>query len=136
MALDPITAALDMGGKLIDHFFPNAADKAAAQLKLLELAQSGDLAVIAGQTEINKAEATNTNMFIAGWRPFVGWICGVGLGVQFIFGPLGSWLAALFGHPIVVPSLDMGTLMTLLAGMLGLSGMRTMEKLQNSEGNR
>lgn len=140
MAFDPLTAGLQIGGKLIDHFFPDkdkqAEQRADAQFKLLELAQRGDLAVITAQTEINKAEAGNPNWFVAGWRPYVGWICGTGLAVQFIVRPFAMWGAGLHGHVVDFPSLDMGTLMTLLTGMLGLGAMRTFEKQQGAEANR
>ncbi len=117
MAFDPLSIGLQIGGKLIDHFFPDPAQKAAAQLELLKLAQQGDLAVAAQQSDVNKAEAATGSLFIAGWRPFVGWTCGVGLGVQFVFGPIAEWIAALAGHPIKVPTLDTGTITTLLIGM-------------------
>lgn len=81
------------------------------------------------QNEVNKAEATNTSLFIAGWRPYIGWVCGTGLAFQFLVGPIVTWLAALNGKPVVFPTLDMGTLLTLLLGMLGLGGMRTYEKI-------
>lgn len=136
MALDPLTAGLDIGGKILDHFFPDPAKKAEASLELLKLAQNGDLTIAGYQSDVNKSEAATGNMFIAGWRPFVGWVCGVGLGVQFVFGPIGEWIAALLGHPVKVPTLDTGTITTLLIGMLGLGGMRTLEKLQGAEGNR
>lgn len=131
----PILDALNIGGKLIDHFFPDPAKKAEAQAKLLEMAQSGDLAVIAGQVEINKIEAASPNMFVAGWRPAVGWICAAGLAYQFILRPLMTFGAALFGHPVVAPDLDMGTLMVLLTGMLGFGGLRTFEKVNDAAGN-
>jgi hypothetical protein len=82
-----------------------------------------------GQVEIDKIEAANSNLFVAGWRPFIGWVCGVGLATQFLIGPLFTWIAAMFGKTVVFPVLDLGTLATLLFGMLGLSGMRTVEKV-------
>ena len=129
MALEPLTAILDIGGKLIDKLFPNPAEKAAALLKLREPEQSGDLAVIAGQIDLDKIEAANPRLFVSGWRPFVGWVCASGMAMQFVVGPFVSWTSDLFHHPIVLPALDMSVLMTLLVGMLGLGGMRTIEKL-------
>lgn len=136
MALDPVTAALDIGGKLIDRIWPDPAIAATAKLELIKLQQSGELAQITGQLDINKVEAASPSIWTSGWRPSVGWVCSAGLLTQFIVAPLATWAAALLGHPIVFPTLDMGTLMTLLAGMLGLSGMRTTEKLKGAEGNR
>lgn len=84
---------------------------------------------VTAQIEVNKQEASSVSMFVAGWRPFCGWICGSGLGIQFIVNPLATWTAALLKHPIAFPSLDLGTLMTLLFGMLGLGSLRTYEKV-------
>jgi hypothetical protein len=90
---------------------------------------AADLQTLQMQSDVNKSEAASTSLFVAGWRPAVGWCCGLGLFVQFLVRPLFTWGAALSGHPIVFPELDMGTLMTLLLGMLGLGGMRTFEKV-------
>lgn len=130
MSFEPISALIDIGGKLIDKLIPDPAAKAAATMKLMELQQSGDLAVIASQTKLNEIEAANPNLFVSGWRPFVGWTCGLGLAFQVFFGPLIIWLGTLFGRAMTVPTLDTTLLTTLLIGMLGLGGMRTVEKLQ------
>ena len=130
MGLDPISAVLDVGSKLIDKLIPDPKQKADALLKLKELEQSGDLAVIAGQNEINKAEATSPVTFISGWRPMVGWVCAAALAFQLVLGPLLTWLSQLVGHPVTPPMLQTELLTTLLVGMLGLGGMRTVEKLQ------
>ncbi len=136
MSLDPITAAMDLGGKLIERLIPDPAQKQQAALALLELQQSGELAQLTadtdlakGQLSVNQAEASSASTFTSGWRPFVGWVCGFGLASQFLVGPFATWSAALAGHPIVYPSLDIGTLLTLLLGMLGLGAARTVEKL-------
>jgi hypothetical protein len=73
MAIDPVTAILDIGGKVIDRLWPDPVQAAQAKLELIKLQQSGDLAQIAGQLEINKVEAASSNPFTSGWRPFVGW---------------------------------------------------------------
>ncbi len=132
MALDPVSAALDIGGKIIDRIWPDPAQAAAAKLELMKMQQAGELAQITGQLDVNKVEAGSASVFVAGWRPSVGWVCSAGLAIQFVIGPVLTWAAALLGHPIAFPSLDMGTLMTLLAGMLGLGGMRTVEKLNGA----
>jgi len=129
MALDPVSALLDIGGKVLDRVFPDPTQQAAARLELLKLQQSGELTQIAGQMEINKAEAANPSVFVSGWRPAIGWICGAGFAVQFVVGPLAEWGSALYGHPVKFPQMDTGTMMPLLLGMLGLGGLRTAEKL-------
>jgi hypothetical protein len=130
MSLDPITALLDIGGKIMDRVFPDPAQAAAAKLELFKLQQSGELSMIAGQMEINKVEAANPSVFVSGWRPAIGWVCGAGFAVQFVVGPLAEWGSALYGHPVKFPAMDTGTMMPLLLGMLGLSGLRTAEKIQ------
>jgi hypothetical protein len=129
MAFDPLTAAFDIGGKVIDRLWPDPATKAQAMLELQKLQQSGDLAAMAGQVDINKIEAANSNLFVSGWRPAVGWICAGGLGFQFIIAPTLTWLSSVISRPITFPSLDTGTLTTLLVGMLGFGGLRTYEKI-------
>lgn len=84
--------------------------------------------VIQGQIDTNKVEAANPNMFVAGWRPYVGWVCGTGFAIQFVVAPIAEWGAALAGHPVKFPELDIDTLLTLLGGMLGIGGLRTYEK--------
>ena len=129
MSLDPVTALLDVGGKLIDKLFPDPAQRAAANYELLKLHQQGELALLAQevalaktQTDTNTEEAKSSNWWVAGWRPYIGWVCGTGLGYQLLVYPI------LVGFvPSVVP-LDTGTLLTLLLGMLGLGGMRSFEK--------
>ena len=130
MSLDPVSALLDIGGKVLDRVFPDPAQQAAARLELLKLQQSGELTQIAGQMEINKVEAANPSVFVSGWRPAIGWVCGAGFAVQFVVGPLAEWGSALYGHPVKFPQMDTGTMMPLLLGMLGLGGMRTAEKIQ------
>ncbi|MGZ3274547.1 MAG: 3TM-type holin [Caulobacteraceae bacterium] len=135
MFLDPVAAALDLGGKLIDRLIPDPAQKQAAALELLKLQQSGELAQLTADTElakgqlvVNQTEATNANLFVSGWRPFVGWVSGFGLAYAFLVRPIASpWAQKNLGFPM--EALDMGTLGTLLFGMLGLGGMRTVEKI-------
>jgi hypothetical protein len=122
--------------KILDKVIPDPAAKAAAQLQILQLNQAGefkqleaDLAVATAQTDTNKVEATNPSLFVSGWRPFVGWICGAGMASQFVIGPFVQWAATLLGHPTPWPQLDLSTMSTMLLGMLGLGGMRTFEKV-------
>ena len=129
MGFDPLSSILDVAGKVIDKVFPDPEKKAAAQLALLELAQKGELASMIAQTDINKIEAANPRLLVSGWRPGAGWVCVASLALQFIVNPLATWIAALCGHPIVFPNLDMGSLLVILGGMLGLSTNRMVEKV-------
>lgn len=136
MALDPISAALGIGEELIKRLWPDPAQAASAQLELIKLQQSGELAQIAGQMEINKVEAASSSTFVAGWRPFIGWVCGAAFAYKFVLAPIGAFALAVAGHPIVMPVLDFTEMSSVLLGMLGLSGMRTFEKIKGAEGNR
>lgn len=130
MAFDPVSAALDIGGKLIDRLWPDPNQAAAAKLELLKLQQSGDLAQITGQLEINKAEAQNSSVFVAGWRPAIGWVCALALFYQYLVRPIAQGAFAAAGHPLPpLVGLD-DNLWQLLLGMLGLGGLRTYEKVQ------
>ena len=114
---------------------PEKVLESQTELEKIRLALEAQLVQqVTAQIEVNKVEAGSASMFVAGWRPAIGWICGLGLFVQFIVNPLATWGAALFKHPIAFPALDLGTLMTLLLGMLGLGGLRTYEKVQGANG--
>lgn len=135
MAFDAITSILNIGNSLIDRLIPDKSAQAAAKAQLLQMQLQGEFSAVAAQIEVDKTEAANANWFVAGWRPFLGWVCGFGLLYQFIVNPLATFGAQLLHRQIVAPSLDLGTLMTLLFGMLGLGAMRTTEKLSDSAGN-
>lgn len=116
-------------GGIVDKFLP---DKTQAEKDALtrELAQlQFDQAVIQSQTDTNKAEAGNQSVFVAGWRPFVGWVCGSAFAWTFVVGPMVSYLARLAGSPVELPALDLSQLSPVLMGMLGLGAMRTVEKV-------
>jgi hypothetical protein len=129
--LTPVGAVLDIGGKLIDKFWPDPATRDAAKLELFKAQQNGELAILAAETDlakaqidVNKEDAKSGNFWQSGWRPFIGWICGCGLGYQFLVYPI------LVAFVPKIVQLDMGTLLTLLAGLLGLGAMRSNEKIK------
>ena len=125
-----IEAILGLGGEIIKRVWPDPAQQASAQLELLKLQQSGELAKLVGQLEINKAEAQSTSLFVAGWRPAIGWVCATALAYQYVVRPIGSYVARLHGVELgEMPTLD-ATLWELMFGMLGLGGLRTFEKVQ------
>lgn len=123
---------LDIVNKLI----PDPIAKAQIQLQIEQMAQNEEfkqidtqLAAAAQQTDTNKIEAANINIFVSGWRPFVGWVCGCGFGYQFLFSPLLGFVSSIFHGP-VPPSIDVSALSTMLTGMLGFGAMRTYEKIK------
>lgn len=124
---------------IIDKILPDPAAAAEAKLKAMELAQKGELAYLdadvklaVGQMEINKEEAASGSNFRGGWRPSVGWICVAGMGYNFLVVPLLPWLFTVFGFVVPpLPSIATEEMMVLLTGMLGLGGMRTVERLRD-----
>jgi hypothetical protein len=131
-----IVAFIPLIGDLLDRILPDKGAAAEAKIKVMELAQTGELAYLdadlkaaTAQLEVNKVEAASASLFVSGWRPFIGWTGGMALVYQFIGRPLLAWGSAAKGWP-VPPELDMGDLITIVGGMLGLSGMRTAEKFK------
>jgi hypothetical protein len=130
MALDPVTALLDIGGKVIDRLFPDPAQKAAAQLELFKLQQQGELSQMVGQMEINKAEAASGSAFASSWRPAIGWVCALALMAQYVARPMVQWAGLITGHQWPpLPGID-DNLWELMLGMLGLGGLRTYERVK------
>jgi hypothetical protein len=122
--------------KIIDKVIPDPQAKAQAQLKTLEMQQAGefkqieaDVQLALGQLEVNKIEAAAPDLFRGGWRPAVGWVCVIGLLYTYLLQPLLSWASGMWDVP-APPSLDLADLLILLGGMLGMGGMRHLERLK------
>jgi hypothetical protein len=129
MALDPVSAVLDIGGKLIDRLWPDPTEAAKAKLELLKMQQNGDLAVMVAQTDINKVEAASSSIFVAGWRPFVGWVCGAALVYAAILEPLARFISKVgFSYTGDFPVIDTMLTMQILMGLLGMAGLRSWDK--------
>ena len=111
---------------------PNKNARAEAREKAEAQIVTAMTGLVQGQLDINKEEAKHASLFVAGWRPAVGWICGIALGWNFVVHPMLLWVAFILPDiPIdlsTAPQLDTGELMTVLLGMLGLGGLRTYEK--------
>ena len=120
-----IDDAIAAGLKVLDKFIPDPAAKAEAEAALRDSLQKWD----AAQTEINKVEAANSNVFVSGWRPFIGWTCGAAFAYHFVLQPILVFVLAAFGVAVTLPVFSMESLMTVLMGLLGLGGLRTYEKL-------
>jgi hypothetical protein len=122
---------------IIDKVIPDEKEANAAKLRAMEMAQNGelkqleaDVELAKGQMAINQVEAAQDN-FRGGWRPAVGWVCVFGLFYQFILQPLLPWIVALLGITVPpLPTIDTESLMVLLFGILGLGGLRTMERVK------
>lgn len=132
-----INAIASLGETLINKLWPDPNKRAIELRKLKELEQQGDIAALnahvqlmVGQLELNKQEAAHKSLFVAGWRPAVGWVCALGLFWAFLLQPIGQWVVAWAGVQVVVPVVQLDYLFELLVGMLGMGGLRTFEKLK------
>lgn len=122
---------------VLDRVLPDPAAAAAAKLEIFKLQQSGELAQITGQLEINKAEAKSTNWFVAGGRPFILWGCGTSFLYATLFEPIMRFVAlVVFDYDGAFPVIDTTITLQILLGLLGLGGFRTIEKIRGVEGNR
>ena len=129
MTIPAIIAALTpVVGDLIDRAFPDSEKRELARLEIYTKIQESLNQVDLGQMEVNKAEAANASMFVAGWRPFVGWVCGLAFAYHFIVQPFIMFVCALFDRAVILPAFDMDSLFSVLMGMLGLGAMRSWEK--------
>lgn len=130
-------ALIPLLGGLLDKLFPDPAAANAAKLQVMQMAQNGELAqlnadlqVATGQIDVNKVEASNSSLFVSGWRPAVGWTCAAAFAFKFIGGPLLVFVAGYFGHQITLPVMDFTEMSTILMGMLGIGALRTVEKVK------
>ena len=126
-----ISAILPSVMEVAGRFLPEDKEKRAAgereiQAKLTDSLAQVDLA----QLGINKVEAAHRSMFVAGWRPFIGWTCGVALMYTYVLQPILVFGLAQSGYLIDLPKMDLGELMPVLMGMLGLGGLRSWEKVK------
>ena len=123
-------AIADTAKGLIDRFFPNKTEAQKAELAQAVLLLQGEIDSQEAQIEVNKAEATNPSVFVSGWRPFIGWVCGCALVYQYILRPfIEAGFALAHRAAPALPGLD-DNLYQLLLGMLGLGAYRTYEKVK------
>ena len=122
MALDPLTAGMDLASTIISRIWP---DKSEAEKQQLAAA----ITLVQGQLDINKTEAANPSVFVSGWRPAIGWVCGAACAWNWIGLPIAKLGLALYGHPIALTPADISEMMPILLGMLGLGGLRSLEKI-------
>jgi len=115
-------------GDVADKLFTSKDEKLSHEEVRMRILNEPSLA----QMAINEQEAKHRTIFVAGWRPFIGWVCGVSLLYNFILRDIVAWLLVLYDKSITPPpELAMEHLMTVLLGLLGLGGMRTYEKLKD-----
>lgn len=137
LALGGIVQAV---GQLADDLITTDKERLSAELELRRLGlEEGRIEadLVRGQLQVNQAEATSSNLFVAGWRPAIGWIGAAALGYQFLLYPLLVWVWSLLQARGVVPGdlqpppmLDTDALWVVLSGMLGIAGLRSVEKVK------
>jgi hypothetical protein len=139
MALDitGIGSLADLVGKVVDRVWPDATRAQEIKLELFKAEQAGALQELTNawdnakaQLEVNRAEASTGSLFIAGWRPFVGWVCGFAMVYKYILEPMLIFGFAAAGKPVTLPPFDFTTMVSVLMGMLGLGAMRSYEKVK------
>jgi hypothetical protein len=125
-----IDSVLSIGSTILDRVIPDKNARDAAKEELARAINEQDFQLALEQIKVNEAEASSDNLFKSGWRPAIGWVCGIAFSLHFVFFPILDWFLVLFGHTAIVIPFDMSTLMTVLGGLLGLGGLRTFEKMK------
>ena len=125
-----VSALIGPATSLLDKFIEDKDQKMALAHEISTMAERHAQELARGQLEVNKVEAASKSMFVAGWRPFIGWVCGIGFLANFILIPMANFGLALASVEIAIPMIDTTQMMPVLMGMLGLGAMRTVEKVQ------
>lgn len=120
--LTGISEVASVVGSVIDRIWPNKTEQEKAELQAAML-------VVQGQMDVNKAEASSGSVFVAGWRPFIGWVCGSACAWNWIGLPVVKAALVLFDGPqLALDQADLTEMLPVLMGMLGLGALRTFEK--------
>jgi hypothetical protein len=128
LILGPI---FEIGKTLLDRFGPeDKTQRVAAEAELIRIMAQGELHQVIKQLEINVQEAQHPSIWVAGWRPFFGWVGGLGFLYIVLLKPLLTWASSIYGWP-PLPDIDVETMMVVVTGMLGIGGLRTYEKVRN-----
>jgi hypothetical protein len=138
-----ISGLFSAAQSLIGRFFPDPEKQAEAQRALLQMQQNGELALLASETDlaklqlqVNVEEAKHANIFVSGWRPCCGWVCAAAFAYSYVLLPTLQFFVFTFGTATMAeqlakaPALELSEMMPVLLGMLGLSGLRTTERIK------
>jgi Holin of 3TMs, for gene-transfer release len=128
MAFDPFTAGFDLAKTVLNKFFPDANEEMRNKFSQASMEIQNEYALQLNQLSINAEEAKSTSVFVAGWRPMVGWVGALGLGYQVLFMPIINGILLFFGIPNVFVGIDITLLQTTLGTMLGIGISRSWEK--------
>ncbi len=113
---------------ILDKFIPDADTKQKIAHEIATMAEKYAHESAMAQIEVNKTEARHRNLFVAGWRPAVGWVCVLSMASNFLVIPMANFTLALADSTVNIPLIDLSTMMPVLMGMLGLGALRTVEK--------
>ena len=121
---------LEPATKLLDKVIEDKDQKNALAHEIATMAERHAQELAKGQLEVNKTEAAHKSLFVAGWRPFIGWICGVAMLANFLLIPMANFVLDVSGSTNTIPLIELETMMPVLMGMLGLGAMRSFEKVK------
>jgi hypothetical protein len=121
---------------LLDKFIEDKDIKNKLAYELTTMAERHAQELAKGQLEVNKTEAAHKNLFVAGWRPAVGWVCVFGMASNFLVIPMANFALALAESAVVIPTVDTRDMLPVLLGMLGLGTLRTAEKVKGVQRER
>lgn len=121
MSLSGLGEVAGLATTVIEKIWPNKTEQEKAEL-------AAALAIVQGQLEVNQAEAASSSVFVAGWRPFIGWVCGAACAWNWIGLPVTKMWLMLAGHTLDLSPADLTEMLPVLMGMLGLGALRTFEK--------
>ena len=129
MSLDPFSAGFDLVKTGLDKFFPDADTELKGKLEAAARQINNDYQLQLAQLDINKVEASSSSLFVSGWRPAIGWVCGFSLCYAAIIEPIARFIASvIFAYVGAFPVIDTDITLQILMGLLGLAGMRSFEK--------
>lgn len=131
MDVTGIGSIADLASNIVNKIWPDKTQAEKDQMAQAMALLQGQIQLNQGQLDVNKAEAASATLFVSGWRPFVGWVCGSACAWNWIGIPITNFIAAMTKHPINVAQADLTHMLPLLLGMLGMGGLRTYEKLNN-----
>ena len=124
-----LSSLIEPVSNLLDKAIPDQDLKRKLSHEIATMSEKHAQQLALAQIKVNAAEAASGSLFKGGWRPCIGWICGIAFGYHFVLQPVIIFVVALIGIEIPeLPKFDMNTLLTVLAGMLGIGGLRTYEK--------
>ncbi len=121
----PAVDAVSAVGNVFDKLFTSDEEKDQARAVMEKIRQQPQIL----QAEINRIEAAHRSVFVAGWRPFIGWVCGFGFLWAFLLHPLFMWIVAIRGLDVTPPTIVTDNMMELVLALLGLGALRSAEKM-------